>query len=310
MENIREMAHSLQNVYRNIVLKLKALNPDEEARAMADRLFEYYLNITPTQRIISGTAPVDEGKMHSINDSVSRLLNHVPLQYVLGTACFMDMEFDVNPDVLIPRPETEELVSLMLKAFSEKKPKSKLRILDIGTGSGCIAISLKRFLPEAEVTAVDISKEALRLASVNALKNKVAVNFIHADILDQMQWESLPQCDVIVSNPPYVTLSERQLMQPNVLDYEPHTALFVPDDDPLIFYRLIMAFAEIRLANKGCLWFEINEQFGEELKDMALSQGFKEVNIIFDIRGKSRFLQCSKKRNSTTNQFIINKTKI
>jgi release factor glutamine methyltransferase len=290
------MAHSIQNLYRNIVLKLKALNPDEEARAMADRLFEYYFNITPAQRIFSGTTPANQDKISLIEEAAGRLLNHVPLQYVLGTAYFMDMEFAVTPDVLIPRPETEELVSLIVKDLAKKKTTHKFRILDIGTGSGCIAISLKHFLPAAEVTAIDISNEALRLASANAVKNNVTVSFIHADIIDELQWESLPECDLIVSNPPYVTLSEKQFMQPNVLDYEPHTALFVPDDDPLIFYRTIIAFAEISLSEDGSLWFEINEQFGGELRNMALNQGFKEVNIIFDIRGKSRFLQCSKKK--------------
>jgi release factor glutamine methyltransferase len=206
----------------------------------------------------------------------------------------MDLELAVNPSVLIPRPETEELVSLILKQYSGWKSDSELKILDIGTGSGCIPIALKRYLRGSIITAIDISQEALKVATENAAIIKVEINFISADILDHSQWTQLPQFDLIVSNPPYVTNKEKKLMQPNVLDHEPHTALFVSDDDPLIFYRDIIALAKIKLQKAGCLWFEINEMFGEAISDMALNQGFKEVNIIFDFRGKSRFLQCFK----------------
>ncbi|MEI8048367.1 MAG: peptide chain release factor N(5)-glutamine methyltransferase [Bacteroidota bacterium] len=285
---------SIQAFYNDIVLKLKALYPNEEARAMADRLFEFFFDLSPAQRIIAGSAMAIEANRQLIDAAVVSLLKQVPLQYVLGKADFMDMEFVVNPSVLIPRPETEELVSLILKDISIHKPEMELQVLDIGTGSGCIAISLKRFLPVSIVTAVDISEEAITVAGLNALKNKADIRFIQADILDENLWEMFPPYDLIVSNPPYVTLAEKQFIQHNVLDYEPHTALFVPDTDPLLFYRNIIAFATKKLQNGGSLWFEINEQFGNELKFMALEQGFEEVNIIFDFRGKSRFLQCSK----------------
>jgi release factor glutamine methyltransferase len=294
MLQVSGMSFSLNDFHKSVVLKLKAQFPVEEARAMADRLFEHYFRLTPVQRVINVNSPAEETTIHSIEVAVTRLLNHVPLQYLLGSAWFMDMEFDVNPSVLIPRPETEELVSLILNQFDLSKFDPGLRILDIGTGSGCIAIALKHNLPGAKITAIDISHEAIDVAAANAAKNSAEVNFILADIFDQTMWQALSQFDLIVSNPPYVTNSEKINMQRNVLEHEPHTALFVPDDDPLIFYRGIIRFAKIKLCGAGCLWFEINEMFGDALKDIALNQGFKEVNIIFDFRGKSRFLQCFK----------------
>jgi len=284
------MEYSFQRIYKDIVLKLKGIYPDEEARAIADRVFEHYLNLTPAQRVLSGKSPVDIEKIPLIEEAISKLLNRVPLQYVLGTAYFMDIEFLVNPSVLIPRPETEELVSLMLKYYSGIKSAQEWHILDMGTGSGCIAVALKRYLPGSHVSAVDFSQEAIQVAAANADKNNTEVHFIIADMLDRTQWEALPQSDIIVSNPPYVTQAEKTYMLPNVVDFEPHSALFVPDEDPLLFYRSIIAFAEKKLSPHGSLWFEMNEMFGEEVRDLALKQGFTTANIIFDFRGKSRFL--------------------
>jgi len=288
------MAFSTNDYYKSIVLKLKALYAYEEARAMADRLFDHYLNLSPSKRVLSVNTLLEADKITLMDEALGKLLRNVPLQYVIGEACFMDMVFSVNSSVLIPRPETEELVSLILKQYSGRKTGNKLNILDIGTGSGCIPVALKRNIPGSDVYSIDVSKEALLLATENAVKNDVDINFIHADILDQTQWEALPEFDIIVSNPPYVTNAEKAQMQLNVIDHEPHVALFVPDDDPLIFYRKIIDLAKIKLREAGSLWFEINEMFGNELRDMALNQGFKEVNIIFDFRGKSRFLQCLK----------------
>jgi release factor glutamine methyltransferase len=288
------MSCSINDLYKSTVLKMRVLHPAEEARAMADRLFEHFFNLSPVQRVLSEAILADENKVLLIEEAISKLMHNVPLQYVIGKAFFMDMEFVVNSSVLIPRPETEELVSLVLKQYSGRESGSELLILDIGTGSGCIPIALKRYLPESEVFAIDISKEALAVATENAAINEVKINFINSDILDHSQWNQLSRFDLIVSNPPYVTNSEKELMQLNVLDHEPHTALFVPDSDPLIFYREIMVLSKIILREAGSLWFEINEMFGKELRDMALGYGFRKVNIIFDFRGKSRFLQCLK----------------
>lgn len=291
---LRVMTYSASVYYKSIVLKLSALYVYEEARAMADRLFYHYLNLSPAKRVLSANALVETDKISLMDEALNKLLRNIPLQYAIGEACFMDMEFVVNSSVLIPRPETEEMVSLILKQYSDRKSDKKLNILDIGTGSGCIPIALKRYIPESNVTSVDVSEEALIVATENALKNHVDINFIHADILDHSQWTQLPQFDLIISNPPYVTNAEKELMQANVFDHEPHIALFVPDDDPLIFYRAIFKLSETKLRNGGSLWFEINEMFGFELRDMALKHGLKDANIFFDIRGKSRFLQCVK----------------
>ena len=290
----RIMNQTIKQVYSDTTLKLKALYSDEEARAITDRLFEHYFNITPVQRVLSAKTPAVEDIISLLEEALKRLLNHVPLQYVIGSAYFMDMDFTVNTSVLIPRPETEELVSMIVMHFTTAQKDQNLQILDIGTGSGCIAISLSRFLQGSTVTAVDISKEAIQVAKANADKNNAKVHFVCADILDPSQWDNLPQVDLIVSNPPYVTEAEKKFMLPNVINYEPHIALFVPDDDPLRFYSAIIAFAKMKLNPYGSLWFEINEKYGDELKKFADNQGFNEVNIFFDFHGKSRFLHAIK----------------
>jgi len=290
----------LNGLHKFTVLKLSALYPAEEARSMADRVFEHFLDITPSQRVISGSTDVAEEKVLKIEDTVARLLKQEPLQYVLGMAYFLDMEFEVNSSVLIPRPETEELVSLVINSYSKNPVGNRLKIIDIGTGSGCIAVGLKHNFPDSDVFAVDFSEEALKVAESNAAKNKAEVNFIKVDILDSDQWAFLPECNLIVSNPPYVTQADKQFMQSNVLDHEPDMALFVTDKDPLVFYRSIMEFAKTKLSLGGNLWFEINERFGPEMKQMALDQGFTDINIIFDFRGKSRFLHCRKSDHQHT----------
>jgi len=289
------MEQSIQNLFNSTVLRLKAIYPDNESRAMADRMFEHYFNLTPVQRVISHSKNANVTEYPEFEEAIVNLLNNVPLQYVLGKAYFMDLELDVNPSVLIPRPETEELISLILQENPSEKLHAGFKILDMGTGSGCIAIALKHYLPASDVSAIDISDAALRIAQVNAVKNKATVTFIQADILNSASLDSFSEFGLIVSNPPYVSNGEKQFIQSNVLDYEPHIALFVPDDDPLIFYRSIIKFSLTHLSPEGSLWFEINEMFGEALRDIALGQGFAEVNIIFDIRGKRRFLQCLRK---------------
>ena len=270
---------------------MSGLFPAEEAHAMADRLIEHFFNLTPAQRVLAGIEPVQDSARIKVESAVAELMKNVPLQYVIGKAWFMDMEFDVNRSVLIPRPETEEMVSLILKDLANRAVQP-MRILDVGTGSGCIAVSIKKNSPESELLAIDISQEALQVAKANATKNNVDVTFLRIDILDTESWSDLPEFDLIVSNPPYVTESEKKLMLPNVLDYEPHKALFVADEDPLVFYQAIMLFAKSKLRKKGHLWFEINEKFGLQMKELAFYQGFREANIIFDFRIKSRFLHC------------------
>ncbi len=293
-KKIRIVTQSISGLYKNILLKLKALYQEEEARAIVDRLFEHYFGLSPVQRVLRSAETPEKSKTVQIEAASESLLNHVPLQYLLGKAYFMDMEFVVNPSVLIPRPETEELVSLILKKEKTESREQNLRILDIGTGSGCIAVSLKINLPDSRVTAIDVSTEALNTAAVNASNNKAQVHFQNVNILDPGQWDVLSECDLIVSNPPYVTNKEKKLMLPNVLNHEPHMALFVPDNDPLLFYRNILDFAVAKLSSNGSIWFEINEMFGQELHDLVLNQGFKDLIIISDIHKKERFLHARK----------------
>lgn len=226
-------------------------------------------------------SPKDEKELESI---LSRLCNFEPIQYVQGTARFLGRTFRVTPGVLIPRPETEELVERMLE---EVAPAS--RILDIGTGSGCIAVTLSKELPEAEVTAWDISGEALAIAGDNNRLLQTSVQFVQRDVLTYQPTED-EYFDVIVSNPPYVTETEKKDMDPNVLNWEPSGALFVPDSDPLRFYRRIGELGRSMLTVGGRLYFEINRAFGEAVASMLRKQGYTNVRIRKDISGNDRYV--------------------
>ena len=214
------------------------------------------------------------------------LLQQQPIQYLLGQTEFCGLKFEVTPSTLIPRPETEELVSLIVK----EHPQFTGRLLDIGTGSGCIAISLAHQLPNAQVTAIDVSPEALVIASKNAIQNNVEVAFVLEDIL---QTEELTASyDIIVSNPPYVRELEKKEIQPNVLEYEPHLALFVSDDDPLLFYRKIAQLAKKSLLPNGQLYFEINQYLGQETVELLLDLNFTEIQLLKDFYGNDRMVCC------------------
>ncbi|WP_460693397.1 peptide chain release factor N(5)-glutamine methyltransferase [Mucilaginibacter puniceus] len=212
-----------------------------------------------------------------------------PLQYILGYTEFYGLKFVVNPAVLIPRPETEELVEWILNSVDKIE---KLSILDIGTGSGCIPISLKKNLPHAHVSAIDISPEALQTAKINAQLNEVEVDFIEADILKEIQpINHKPQ--LIVSNPPYVTPADKAQMHLNVVGFEPHTALFVPQEDPLLFYNAIANFALANLTTGGLLFLEINESYGQETVGLLKSKGFKNIELKKDMSGRDRMIKAS-----------------
>jgi release factor glutamine methyltransferase len=216
---------------------------------------------------------------------------HKPIQYVTGTVYFFGLRLKVDPSVLIPRPETEELVKW---AADEMKGKSGLRILDIGTGSGCIILVLGSLLPGSDLTATDISQSALGVASQNASLCGTRVEFRISDILDETAWESHEEYDLIISNPPYVRSSEKGGMRANVLDFEPPAALFVPDDDPLVFYRAIAGFSQRKLAPGGKLFLEINENLGEETVSLIRQFGFTDMVMKKDMQGKDRFIRCCK----------------
>jgi len=223
------------------------------------------------------------------NSLLESLKKEIPIQYILGKTNFYGLDFELNENVLIPRPETEELVEWILESQKSKVKSQKSKILDIGTGSGCIAISLAKNLPDASVFAIDVSEKALATAKKNAAINDVNVNFIEKNILEAENLEQ--QFDIIVSNPPYVRNLEKEEIKKNVLDYEPHLALFVEDNDALIFYRKIAALAQKNLSPNGQLYFEINQYLGVEMKDLLEKINFKNIELRKDIYGNDRMIK-------------------
>lgn len=232
-----------------------------------------------------GNRELGDATFNVVRSIVSRLLDDEPLQYILGKARFYGMEFKVSPAVLIPRPETEQLIDIIV---DRERDKSDLRVLDVGTGSGCIAIALARNLLFPRVTAVDISGAAVDIAMQNAKALKAKVNFVKDDIFNMsMPADSL---DIIVSNPPYITEKERGSMEANVTRYEPASALYVPDDDPLRFYHAILKLAVTALVTGGRVYFEMNPDYAPELKRQMLQGGWIDIDILPDERGRNRFL--------------------
>lgn len=228
--------------------------------------------------------------LDAINAILSRLKTGEPIQYILGHTEFYGLTFRVNPSVLIPRPETEELVEWILSEVGSLK-LAVGNILDIGTGSGCIAVSLKKNLPAFNVSAMDISNDALEIAKANAALNNVDIDFIHDDILATRLAPTTPPYNIIVSNPPYVTREDKKQMHINVTDFEPHTALFVPENDPLIFYKAIANFASKNLEKGGLLFFEINEGYGEEIVGLLSDKQFINIELRKDMSGKDRMVK-------------------
>ncbi|MGZ3833998.1 MAG: peptide chain release factor N(5)-glutamine methyltransferase [Mucilaginibacter sp.] len=235
--------------------------------------------------------PLEQAEI--INKILNRLKTGEPLQYILEYTEFHGLPFKVNPSVLIPRPETEELVEWALNSWrsSVGSWQSPLNLLDIGTGSGCIAVSLKKNLPDAKVSAIDISPKALQIAKENALLNELEIYFIEADILKPQAEIDHSTFEIIISNPPYVTLEDKKQMHTNVTDFEPYAALFVPEHDPLIFYKAIADFAATHLENDGLLFFEINESYGKEIVELLTIKSFKNIELRKDISGRDRMIK-------------------
>ena len=232
-----------------------------------------------------------ENEILNWNAILEKLKIQIPIQYIIGTTHFYGLEFIVDENVLIPRPETEELVDWIVKLNSKLSKKKNLKILDIGTGSGCIAISLAKNIPNSEVFAIDVSENALAIAKKNAILNKVPVTFLHKNILETKNLSR--KFDIIVSNPPYVRNLEKAEIKPNVLDNEPHLALFVPDNDPLIFYKKIAELAAANLNPNGQLFFEINQYLGKETQELLESIGLKNIELRKDIYGNDRMIACN-----------------
>jgi release factor glutamine methyltransferase len=246
-------------------------------------------------RAFQDTELSDEASV-KLQNIITQLQTGEPVQYILGHTEFYGLPFKVNPSVLIPRPETEELVEWVIKESQELRIENQesISILDIGTGSGCIPITLKKHLPQTQIAGLDISPTALTTAKQNAKLNEVDVEFIEADILNPTYNPQLATRNtIIISNPPYVTEHEKRDMHQNVLNHEPHTALFVPDTDPLLFYRAIADFALEHLQTDGLLFFEINENLGKETVELLADKGFKNIELRQDMRGKDRMIKAN-----------------
>ncbi|MDP4290638.1 MAG: peptide chain release factor N(5)-glutamine methyltransferase [Bacteroidota bacterium] len=267
----------------------------EEATSLMTILFEHFLALQ-RHEILSGSARrISESELLKIHFATKELLKQRPVQYITGTAWFYGNAFKVNNDVLIPRPETEELCDWIIKDSRILAHDNKtLRILDIGTGSGCIAVTLKQNIENAQVSALDVSDKALGIARTNATALAAEIEFIKADILKSDQWPT-GNFDIIVSNPPYVRESEKEAMQSNVLEHEPHLALFVSDEKPLVFYEVISKFAHQSLSEIGKLYFEINESLRDEMNLLMEKNGFEKIEFRTDLRNKIRMMACSRK---------------
>ncbi len=276
----------------NFKTTLSELYPSEEIQSFFNILSEKYLNLSRIQITLNPEKEISKENFEKFKQALLRLKNHEPIQYIIGETEFFGLPFKVNKHTLIPRPETEELVEWILSKQKLITHNSRLiTILDIGTGTGCIAISLAKNLPNSKISALDISEEALKIAQQNAELNKVEVKFFQEDIL---KTKTLPEkYDVIVSNPPYVRELEKKQMHQNVLKYEPGSALFVNDEDPLLFYRAISQLAKTNLKASGNLFFEINEYLAVELTQLLKSEGFQNIEVKKDIFGKDRMLKCS-----------------
>jgi release factor glutamine methyltransferase len=261
----------------------------------AESFFYLILDNTYQLRRIDMALDVDkefsEAEISNWNIILEKLKTQIPIQYILGTTHFYGSEFIVDENVLIPRPETEELVDWIVKLNSKLSKKRDLKILDIGTGSGCISISLAKNVLNSSVFAIDVSEKALAVAEKNASLNKVTVTFLHKNILETNHLDQ--KFDIIVSNPPYVRNLEKTEIKPNVLENEPHLALFVPDNDPLIFYKKIAELAAANLNPNGQLFFEINQYLGKETQDLLESLGLKNIELRKDIYGNDRMIACN-----------------
>ncbi len=261
----------LTEAYQNLVKNISVIYHPREAENIADLVTEKISGITP-QNLRSTDRNLSDDEISAITSAEKRLLNNEPVQYILNEAWFYDAPFYVDRNVLIPRPETEELVNWVIK---ENKNNSTFSILEIGTGSGCIPITLKRKLPQAKVLSCDISEGAIEVAKRNAAQLLAEVEFLQLDILNPKNWMQLPIVDIIVSNPPYITNDEKTTIAKNVIDNEPEIALFVPDDNPLVFYEVIAILGKTHLKPQGCIYVEINEELGIQVMSLFNRNQYK-----------------------------------
>lgn len=281
---------TFQLASQQLLFQLNTIYEPGEAACIADLVMEKITGLNKMEMMANPKQELNDEQQKDVMQLTSALLQHKPVQYVLGEAWFMNMRLRVNEHVLIPRSETEELVDWIVNNTKDMDHPD-VNILDIGTGSGCIAIALKKNLPLSAVTGTDLSEEALQVAKINAAEQNTLIDFLHADILHPSDWNQLSHYDIIVSNPPYISVSEKNTIHKNVLDFEPHLALFVPDNDPLLFYKAIIQFCKNHLIQQGLLYFEINEGSGDEVIKLLNKEGFINVELKKDMQGKDRMVK-------------------
>ena len=285
----------MQDATSYLLRKLRTFYPEGEARQMTDRVMESLTGAGKAERMLYKNSVITRNEELQLQKFTERLVKHEPVQYILQEAWFCGLKFYVDKNVLIPRPETEELVEWVHTEIKNQKSKVKnevhnISILDIGTGSGCIPIALKRKLPETEIWSCDISEDALKVASRNAAGLDADINFMQLDFLDEMKRKLLPSFDIIISNPPYVPERDKEQMLPNVVKHEPPIALFVPDNDALIFYKAIAEFGKSHLNENGLIYAEIHESTGDDILQLFESKGYT-MELKKDMQGKERMLK-------------------
>lgn len=280
-------SRTIQIIRENIKKELKGHYPDREIDAICDILFGTRLHLKKHEVGLIRNKILTQPDQEWFDRVLRNLKAGYPVQYVTGRAEFDGLVLDVTPDVLIPRPETEELVRWIIEDLPHPHPL----IMDIGTGSGCIALSLKKHIPGSTLIAMDVDGSALVMASKNAAKLELDLQFFLHDILSEDSPKGLPQADIIVSNPPYIPVSEKQHMPIHVIDHEPQGALFVPDENPLVFYSSIARFARQQLKEGGQLYLEIHEKYGMKVSDLLNTEGFSGLELRQDINGKDRMIK-------------------
>ena len=285
---------TLHEAQQQLLFQLYHIYSDDEAKNIAELVMEHITGWKRIDRVMNKSLKLLPDTIENLDQYTRELLRHKPVQYVLNEAWFAGMKLYVDENVLIPRPETEELVEWIVKDMRSTGAASPITILDIGTGSGCIALGVKKKLSNAEVHACDVSETALNVAEKNASVQNLSIQFHLFDILSIKENQRLPLFDCIVSNPPYIPLSDKSSMHKNVLDYEPHLALFVENDDPLLFYKAIATFAETNLKSGGSIYFEMHESLGEQVKNVFSSKGYSKIEIRKDMQGKDRMLRITR----------------
>ena len=276
-----------KELYRNFLVELQSVYDLSEATVITDWVFENIANIKKADLIKNPLQKIPSSVLQKLAAKQEELLQHKPVQYVMGNTTFYNMQFQVNDKVLIPRPETEELTNMVINSYQFEQ--KQISILDIGTGSGCIAVAIKKNLPSSKVIALDVSEDALEVARNNAIINKTNIQCTLFDFLDESRWPELLLFDIIISNPPYIPTKEKNTLDKNVVDFEPHKALFVPDNQPLLFYEKIAKFGRSHLNYNGKIFVETHEDYTQDVAQL-FSATYQQVIVKKDLFGKDRMV--------------------